>query len=41
MKAESIFIVSFQGKIQYIKTPQIVKAILMTEPQTVIKRTIK
>lgn len=41
MKIDSVFIVSFQGKTQYIKTPQIVKAILMLEPQAVIKRTIK
>ena len=38
---QTVFIVTFRGKIVYLNTPQIVKAIIELEPQTVLKRTIK
>lgn len=38
MKTSSVFILKMDQKIVYIKTPQIVKAILIDYPQVVLKR---
>lgn len=37
---KSIYILQYENKIVYITTAKIVKAILLTHPQDVLKRTI-
>jgi len=40
MKNKTIYILKFEGKIQYIKSIKIAKMILRIEPQAALTRTI-